>query len=203
MSSALRWKVRRLSPVNALKPQANSSCYSGCYSGGSSNDLAVASTSTELPHQGLSLASRHNSHQKHHQNQTTKRSILVGPASALSHRIRQSSASRCMLSASPRLRKPCVVSSAMASAYSAYHGAASAAAIAAVPVPQPSPASHFTTTALNRWSILNRQLPPVENIKALHVYDFDNTREFSSPSWGISTNLVPPAFKQLLLTLLP
>ncbi|ODA76001.1 hypothetical protein RJ55_08283 [Drechmeria coniospora] len=52
-------------------------------------------------------------------------------------------------------------SSAMASAYSAYHGAASG--------------SHFTVTALGRWSSINKPLPPVEKIKTLHVYDFDNT----------------------------
>jgi len=33
-----------------------------------------------------------------------------------------------------------------------------------------------TTTALSRWSIVTRSLPPVEQIKHLHVYDFDNTR---------------------------
>ncbi|KEY67958.1 hypothetical protein S7711_02164 [Stachybotrys chartarum IBT 7711] len=49
----------------------------------------------------------------------------------------------------------------MASAYSAYHGAANG--------------STYTPTALGRWSILNQALPPVANIKALHVYDFDNT----------------------------
>ncbi|KAK6086923.1 tat pathway signal sequence [Seiridium cupressi] len=32
-----------------------------------------------------------------------------------------------------------------------------------------------TVTALGRWSILNKQLPPVDEIKAIHVYDFDNT----------------------------
>ncbi|KOS17512.1 Uncharacterized protein ESCO_002623 [Escovopsis weberi] len=49
----------------------------------------------------------------------------------------------------------------MASAYSIIHGAGKQ--------------SEFTVTALGRWSILNRQLPAVEKIKALHVYDFDNT----------------------------
>ncbi|GJN71546.1 hypothetical protein PLIIFM63780_006119 [Purpureocillium lilacinum] len=49
----------------------------------------------------------------------------------------------------------------MASAYSAYHGAASA--------------SQFTITALGRWSSISKQLPPADKIKALHVYDFDNT----------------------------
>ncbi|KAI9147828.1 hypothetical protein HJFPF1_12860 [Paramyrothecium foliicola] len=51
-------------------------------------------------------------------------------------------------------------SSAMASAFSAYHGAAS---------------SQFTVTALGRWSVLNKSLPAADKIKALHVYDFDNT----------------------------
>jgi len=37
-----------------------------------------------------------------------------------------------------------------------------------------------TLTALGRWSIANRPLPPVEQIKHLHVYDFDNTRVFPS-----------------------
>ncbi|KAK3384800.1 hypothetical protein B0H63DRAFT_395222 [Podospora didyma] len=32
-----------------------------------------------------------------------------------------------------------------------------------------------TVTALGRWSILNKQLPAVDKIKAIHVYDFDNT----------------------------
>ncbi|KAH6891033.1 hypothetical protein B0T10DRAFT_402342 [Thelonectria olida] len=65
----------------------------------------------------------------------------------------------------------------MASAYSAYHGAAATATNAApnVAAPQASPASNFTITALSRWSILNKPLPAVEDIKVLHVYDFDNT----------------------------
>jgi hypothetical protein len=37
-----------------------------------------------------------------------------------------------------------------------------------------------TVTALGRWSIANKQLPAVDKIKALHVYDFDNTRELIS-----------------------
>ncbi|KAH6606207.1 hypothetical protein Trco_005360 [Trichoderma cornu-damae] len=57
------------------------------------------------------------------------------------------------LSASP--------SSAMESAYSAYHGAPKS--------------SQFTVTALGRWSILTRQLPAVDKVRVLHVYDFDNT----------------------------
>lgn len=33
-----------------------------------------------------------------------------------------------------------------------------------------------TVTAMGRWSVLDKQLPPVDKIKAIHVYDFDNTR---------------------------
>ncbi|ORY68311.1 uncharacterized protein BCR38DRAFT_295916, partial [Pseudomassariella vexata] len=33
----------------------------------------------------------------------------------------------------------------------------------------------YTPTALSRWSILSKQLPPVNQIKTIHVYDFDNT----------------------------
>ncbi|KAI5863902.1 hypothetical protein GGS23DRAFT_596391 [Durotheca rogersii] len=33
----------------------------------------------------------------------------------------------------------------------------------------------YTLTALNRWSIQVKKLPPVEKIAAIHVYDFDNT----------------------------
>jgi hypothetical protein len=55
----------------------------------------------------------------------------------------------------------------------------------------------FTTTALNRWSIANKELPgrshdsirerelislAVDKVKVLHVYDFDNTRKFSPVS---------------------
>ncbi|KAI1204216.1 uncharacterized protein F4807DRAFT_454814 [Annulohypoxylon truncatum] len=32
-----------------------------------------------------------------------------------------------------------------------------------------------TITALSRWSILDKKLPPVNAINAVHVYDFDNT----------------------------
>ncbi|CAJ2509243.1 Uu.00g142690.m01.CDS01 [Anthostomella pinea] len=35
--------------------------------------------------------------------------------------------------------------------------------------------SRHTVTALSRWSILNKQLPAVDKINAIHVYDFDNT----------------------------
>ncbi|KAL9040747.1 MAG: hypothetical protein Q9180_001724 [Flavoplaca navasiana] len=38
----------------------------------------------------------------------------------------------------------------------------------------------YTITGLKRWSCLTRELPPVSQVKALHVYDFDNTL-FMSP----------------------
>lgn len=37
-----------------------------------------------------------------------------------------------------------------------------------------------TVTALKRWSCSDRQLPPVDAIMAVHVYDFDNTRKFDA-----------------------
>jgi hypothetical protein len=37
-----------------------------------------------------------------------------------------------------------------------------------------------TVTALKRWSCSDSQLPPVDAIRAVHVYDFDNTRKFHS-----------------------
>jgi hypothetical protein len=33
-----------------------------------------------------------------------------------------------------------------------------------------------TVTAMSRWSVLDKQLPPADRIRAIHVYDFDNTR---------------------------
>ncbi|KAL8840232.1 MAG: hypothetical protein Q9170_001439 [Blastenia crenularia] len=38
----------------------------------------------------------------------------------------------------------------------------------------------YTITGLKRWSCLAQELPPVSQVKALHVYDFDNTL-FMSP----------------------
>ncbi|EMD00345.1 hypothetical protein BAUCODRAFT_30827 [Baudoinia panamericana UAMH 10762] len=37
-----------------------------------------------------------------------------------------------------------------------------------------------SVTALRRWSCKDKQLPPIEHIKHIHVYDFDNTL-FASP----------------------
>jgi hypothetical protein len=39
----------------------------------------------------------------------------------------------------------------------------------------PKASPPFTLTALSRWSIANKELPALDKIKALHVYDFDNT----------------------------
>ncbi|KAJ5153122.1 uncharacterized protein N7482_009600 [Penicillium canariense] len=46
-------------------------------------------------------------------------------------------------------------------------------------MPPQRPPSH-TLTSLKRWSVANRELPAVSQIKAIHVYDFDNTL-FLSP----------------------
>lgn len=37
-----------------------------------------------------------------------------------------------------------------------------------------------TVTALKRWSCDEKDLPPASEIKAIHVYDFDNTCMFGS-----------------------
>jgi hypothetical protein len=34
-----------------------------------------------------------------------------------------------------------------------------------------------TVTSLKRWSCSDRQLPLIHTIKAIHIYDFDNTRK--------------------------
>ncbi|KAF2827284.1 hypothetical protein CC86DRAFT_369455 [Ophiobolus disseminans] len=41
-------------------------------------------------------------------------------------------------------------------------------------------ATYHTVTALKRWSCDDKDLPPVSDIKAIHVFDFDNTL-FASP----------------------
>ena len=45
----------------------------------------------------------------------------------------------------------------------------------------PSAAGSYTLTALNRWSVADKQLPAVDKIKTIHVYDFDNTRALIPP----------------------
>lgn len=39
-------------------------------------------------------------------------------------------------------------------------------------------ATYHTVTALKRWSCDDKDLPPVTEIKAIHIYDFDNTCTF-------------------------
>ncbi|OAA81828.1 hypothetical protein LEL_01373 [Akanthomyces lecanii RCEF 1005] len=51
----------------------------------------------------------------------------------------------------------------MASAFGHYNGAGS------------KKRGQFTVTALGRWSSINKALPAVDTISALHIYDFDNT----------------------------
>ncbi|KAH5397064.1 hypothetical protein HBI32_197310 [Parastagonospora nodorum] len=41
-------------------------------------------------------------------------------------------------------------------------------------------ATYHTVTALKRWSCDDKELPPVSDIKSIHVFDFDNTL-FASP----------------------
>lgn len=79
----------------------------------------------------------------------------------------------------------------MTSAFSVLHGApqSNSYSYSAAANPNPNPNANasnggssnssdaqFTVTGLSRWSIANNQLPPVDGIRALHVYDFDNTR---------------------------
>ncbi|KAJ5115868.1 hypothetical protein N7456_000216 [Penicillium angulare] len=44
----------------------------------------------------------------------------------------------------------------------------------------PSQSRQHTLTSLKRWSVANKELPAVSQIRAVHVYDFDNTL-FLSP----------------------
>ncbi|KAF2738304.1 hypothetical protein EJ04DRAFT_429329 [Polyplosphaeria fusca] len=46
--------------------------------------------------------------------------------------------------------------------------------------PNGQPAKQHTITALKRWSCDDKEMPSVSTIKAIHVYDFDNTL-FASP----------------------
>lgn len=41
-----------------------------------------------------------------------------------------------------------------------------------------------TITALKRWSCQDKPLPAVQEIKKIHVYDFDNTRTCSEDAKG-------------------
>jgi hypothetical protein len=39
-------------------------------------------------------------------------------------------------------------------------------------------ATYHTVTALKRWSCDDKDLPAVSDIKAIHIFDFDNTRTY-------------------------
>jgi hypothetical protein len=39
-------------------------------------------------------------------------------------------------------------------------------------------AMYHTVTALKRWSCDDKELPPVGSVKAIHIFDFDNTRTY-------------------------
>ncbi|KAK4146621.1 uncharacterized protein C8A04DRAFT_9588 [Dichotomopilus funicola] len=80
------------------------------------------------------------------------------------------------------------------SAFTAYqNGAANATGNSGIGV--------HTVTAMGRWSVLNKQLPPTDHIRAIHVYDFDNTlfktplpnpKLWNGPTIGMLSN--PDAF---------
>jgi hypothetical protein len=40
--------------------------------------------------------------------------------------------------------------------------------------------STYTPTALRRWGCQDKPLPNVQQIKELHIYDFDNTRKIDA-----------------------
>lgn len=42
-----------------------------------------------------------------------------------------------------------------------------------------------TVTALKRWSCQDKQLPPVESVRTIHVYDFDNTRKCPDTAFSL------------------
>lgn len=82
-----------------------------------------------------------------------------------------------------RASLPSLLRRAMAppsNAYQASHGSTSAAAVMRANAKQrqhnqQQQQRNYTPTAMNRWSVLNKTLPPVNTISAIHVYDFDNT----------------------------
>lgn len=66
--------------------------------------------------------------------------------------------------------------------------------------------SAHTVTAMGRWSVVNKQLPAADKVKAIHVYDFDNTRETLVPMAAlpfalVATAAVPAAVFSWLLML--
>ncbi|OBS22156.1 hypothetical protein FPOA_08492 [Fusarium poae] len=154
--------MRRLSPVEALKPGAR-----GTVTTATAAAVAAAVTLRRLPllpHRPLILQGRQT------WTSTTSSNINNSQSSTLNRRRYPKSC--CALAISPTSKVAITsvchhrfnLSDAMASAsaFSAYHGPTAVA-------------SQHTVTALGRWSILNHALPVVDKIKALHVYDFDNT----------------------------
>jgi hypothetical protein len=128
--------MRRLSPIEALKPQARQRA------------TAWATAPAALvPHwRGLSLHQLLRQRQQTWTSTTTSnksRTSLLAPTPLHRHRFWSS---RCMSAAAAAILQRPSVPGAMASAYSAYHGPAAAA-------------SQFTTTALGRWSVLTHPLP--------------------------------------------
>lgn len=93
----------------------------------------------------------------------TKNSQTVSARSAAARTLKCSS---CMLLAARLTRIPNLPRRAMGSTAFAAYAAQSG-----------SSDSQRTVTALSRWSIINKQLPAVDKIKAIHIYDFDNTRK--------------------------
>ncbi|KAK4194979.1 hypothetical protein QBC40DRAFT_146159, partial [Triangularia verruculosa] len=86
------------------------------------------------------------------------------------------------------------------SAYAAFHNGASASAGHVNGNSHAANPQH-TVTAIGRWSIINKQLPAAEKIKAIHIYDFDNTlfktplpnpKIWNNPTIGTLSN--PDAF---------
>lgn len=186
--------MRRLSPVQALEPPRASS----------------VTVTTPRPHRHFILQGRQTwtSTTSSNNANSTLASLFLHP------NLPRYSTTSCMLAISPsiatttassRLRR-LSISGAMASAFSAYHGPAATA-------------SQHTITALGRWSVLNNSLPgsccimsilsyhlllmhnanspstAVDKIKSLHVYDFDNTREFAPQSMETYMHLTPSSIQ--------
>ncbi|KAL6914256.1 hypothetical protein FSST1_012016 [Fusarium sambucinum] len=161
--------MRRLSPVEALKPQARSAIVGArvTVTTAPAATTAAAVTLRRLPllpgpHRPLILQGR--------QTWTSTTSSNINNSQSPTLNRRRYPKGSCTLATSPNSRAASALvcyrifslSGAMASAFSAYHGPTVVA-------------SQHTVTALGRWSILNHALPAVDKIKALHVYDFDNT----------------------------
>ena len=51
-------------------------------------------------------------------------------------------------------------------------------------------ATYHTVTALKRWSCDDKELPAVSEVKAIHIYDFDNTCKSIATSSTSEADLV-------------